>query len=224
MTDEVTKPKGKPGRKPKAAVETVEKVETVQEAPVEAVEVAETVDVTEGTTETVETQEGTVEAQDVAETATVEADSATPEQDIEATPEEAAVVAGIYQELGLATETPEAKPLGLGDPNGIVNVEYTSDHRLMEAVESMEQLERIVVTLADTFKPILRPSSVAGEPKGHMPCPKAVFDLVTKDADWRSKIDSHPAKVALQSVAYWQDQNGEQQVRCMSSSKFGKVL
>jgi hypothetical protein len=78
-------------------------------------------------------------------------------------------------------------------------------------------------TQAD-FKPTLRPSSVGGEPKGPMPVPKGIFDLVTKDPEWKDKIDSHTAKHGLKSVAHWQDVNGHVKVRCMSSSKFGEVL
>lgn len=86
------------------------------------------------------------------------------------------------------------------------------------------EVEAVPVVLDEKFKPILRPTNVKGEAVGHMPVPKAIFEMVTKDSDWRSKIETHNAKVGLQSVLYWLTKNGELRVRCMSSSRFGDVL
>ena len=77
--------------------------------------------------------------------------------------------------------------------------------------------------IEEDFKPILRPTSVAGELIGHIPCPKAVFELVQKDG-WESLIDSHNAKHGLKSVLYWKRKNGSAVVRCMSSSRFADVV
>lgn len=194
MTDEVVK---KRGRKPKVVEDTLD---TVQEAPEQALESIESIDEAEGTADVQESQEGPAEAdiEDVADQATDVTESAT-EEDIEATPEQAEETDRINDEI--------RAELGQSP--------------VVEAVESMEELQRIVVNLPEGFMPLLRPTMVGDEPKGHMPCPKGIFDLITTDADWRSKIDSHPAKVGLQSVVHWQDKLGDLQVRCMSSSKFG---
>lgn len=78
------------------------------------------------------------------------------------------------------------------------------------------------IELEENFKPILRPTMVGDAYTGHIPCPKAVFDLVQTEG-WQDLIEIHPAKHGLKSVLYWKNINGSAVVRCMSSSKFADV-
>lgn len=77
----------------------------------------------------------------------------------------------------------------------------------------------------DDFTPILVPTMVGDERKGHIPCPKAVFDLVQVEG-WQDLIDDQPThvKAGLKSVLHWKNINGTVKVRCQSSSKFADVV
>lgn len=113
-----------------------------------------------------------------------------PEQDSEATPEQAAITDAINQEI---------------------------------IAELTERVKSFEYTLEEGFSPILRPTMVGDAYTGHIPCPKAVFDLVQTEG-WQGLIDAHPAKHGLKSVLYWKQKNGSAVVRCMSSSKFADVV
>lgn len=93
---------------------------------------------------------------------------------------------------------------------------------VVEVAKKAEKAEKKSHKLEENFKPILRPTSVAGEPKGYIACPKVVFDLVQQEG-WEDLIESHKAKVALKSVLYWKTINGSATVRCMSSSRFAEA-
>jgi hypothetical protein len=77
----------------------------------------------------------------------------------------------------------------------------------------------------DAFTPILVPTMVGDERKGHIPCPKDVFQLVQVEG-WQDLIDDQPAhiKAGLKSVLHWQNINGTVKVRCQSSSRFADVV
>ena len=82
-----------------------------------------------------------------------------------------------------------------------------------------------IVAAQDVFTPILVPTMVGDERKGHIPCPKDVFQLVQVEG-WQDLIDDQPAhiKAGLKSVLHWQNINGTVKVRCQSSSKFADVV
>lgn len=76
--------------------------------------------------------------------------------------------------------------------------------------------------IPEGFRPILRPTSVGGQPLGYVGCPKQVFDIVTRQG-WRKGIESHKYRTQLFSILYWYQKNGSVSVRCNSSSKFAEV-
>lgn len=82
-----------------------------------------------------------------------------------------------------------------------------------------------IVAAQDVFTPILVPTMVGDERKGHIPCPKDVFQLVQVEG-WQDLIDDQPAhiKAGLKSVLHWQNINGTVKVRCQSSSRFADVV
>ncbi len=91
--------------------------------------------------------------------------------------------------------------------------------------EIVAEVNAIVAAREEDFKPILVPTMVGDERKGHIPCPKAVFDLVQVEG-WQDLIDEQPAhvKAGLKSVLHWKNINGTVKVRCQSSSKFADVV
>jgi len=133
------------------------------------------------------------------------------------------------EDLGDVTDQPrETSVIESQEPDSVLSddlQELLTSPELAEAIQDEIDSEIVAAIIAQmNFKPTLRPSSVKGEPKGPMPVPKGIFDLVTTDAGWKEKIELHVSKHGLKSVAHWQDVNGYVQVRCMSSSKFGEVL
>lgn len=80
-------------------------------------------------------------------------------------------------------------------------------------------------TIDESFTPILVPTMVGDERKGHIPCPKSVFDLVQVEG-WQDLIDDQPThiKAGLKSVLHWKNINGTARVRCQSSSRFADVV
>lgn len=82
-----------------------------------------------------------------------------------------------------------------------------------------------VNAIVEAFTPILVPTMVGDARTGHIPCPKAVFDLVQVEG-WQDLIDDQPAhvKAGLKSVLHWKNINGTAKVRCQSSSKFAEVV
>jgi hypothetical protein len=81
-----------------------------------------------------------------------------------------------------------------------------------------------IVAAQDDFKPILVPTMVGDAQTGHIPCPKAVWELVQIEG-WQDLIDDQPAhiKAGLKSVLHWQKINGTAKVRCQSSSRFAEA-
>lgn len=76
--------------------------------------------------------------------------------------------------------------------------------------------------IPEGFRPVLRPTSVGGEPLGYIACPKQVFDIVVRPG-WRQGIENHKYRTQLFSILYWYQKNGSASVRCNSSSKFAEV-
>lgn len=77
----------------------------------------------------------------------------------------------------------------------------------------------------EAFKPILVPTMVGEARTGHIPCPKAVFELVQIEG-WQDLIEDQPAhiKAGLKSVLHWKKVNGTAKVRCQSSSRFADAV
>ena len=121
-------------------------------------------------------------------------------------------------------EEPSEAPDLEQDSQATIEQQAITDEINKEIVKELVEIVKSVdFDLEDDFKPILRPTSVAGELIGHIPCPKAVFDLVQKEG-WEQLINSHNAKHGLKSVLYWKRKNGSAVVRCMSSSRFADVV
>lgn len=78
-----------------------------------------------------------------------------------------------------------------------------------------------LIARVEVFKPVLVPTMVGDAQTGHIPCPKAVFELVQIEG-WQDSIEDHPAHVTagLKSVLHWKTINGTAKVRCQSSSRF----
>lgn len=78
-----------------------------------------------------------------------------------------------------------------------------------------------IIASREAFTPILVPTMVGDAQTGHIPCPKAVFELVQIEG-WQDRIEDQPAHIAagLKSVQHWQGINGTTKVRCQSSSRF----
>lgn len=76
----------------------------------------------------------------------------------------------------------------------------------------------------ERFTPVLVPTMVGDSQTGHIPCPKAVFELVQIEG-WQETIADHPAHVqlGLKSVQHWKTINGTAKVRCQSSSRFAEA-
>lgn len=203
MTEEV-KPKGKPGRKAKVVAES--KPEVVEQK----------VEVLETSTETVETAKGTevTELPAAVEAPEKPVDVIESISDTDGAPKPEIVVdeAAEAPEKVLEDEVVESKP------------EVVDEAAETKDEDKKEDKPKDQPKAPANFKPILRPTSVRGEPVGYMAVPRAIFELVTRDENWRDKVETHPAKVGLQSVLYWVEINGKQQVRCQSSSKFADVL
>lgn len=81
-----------------------------------------------------------------------------------------------------------------------------------------------IVAAQEAFKPVLVPTMVGDAQTGHIPCPKAVFELVQIEG-WQDSIEDHPAHVqlGLKSVLHWKTINGTAKVRCQSSSRFAEA-
>jgi hypothetical protein len=118
------------------------------------------------------------------------------------------------EDLGDVSNTPAKTPVIEADeaPEPVVVVEQDD----FEA--------KFGLTIVDDYKPILVPTMVGDAQTGHIPCPKAVFELV-QIVGWQHSIKDHPAHVqaGLKSIHYWQDINGTVKVRCQSSSRFAEA-
>lgn len=91
--------------------------------------------------------------------------------------------------------------------------------------EMIAHVKAIVAEREEAFVPILVPTMVGDTQTGHIPCPKAVFELVQNEG-WQDSIGDHPAHVqlGLKSVQHWQGINGTVKVRCQSSSRFADAV
>lgn len=92
-------------------------------------------------------------------------------------------------------------------------------------VQGTRETEVTELPVAEDFKPILVPTMVGEARTGHIPCPKAVFELVQIEG-WQDSIEDHPAHVTagLKSIQFWQNVNGAVKVRCQSSSRFADAV
>lgn len=127
----------------------------------------------------------------------------------------------IGEDLGDVTNTTPETPVIEPDaaPEPVVHPETVIDELTPEVKAELVEF----LGVQDDFKPILVPTMVGDKQTGHIPCPKAVFELVQIEG-WQDLIDEQPAHVAagLKSVQYWQGINGSAKVRCQSSSRFAE--
>lgn len=138
------------------------------------------------------------------------------------------------EDLGDVTNQPVETPVTPTptDPDGVLQqdtpatpeqeAETQSIYDQIAAADAAEKASSFAYELEDGFVPILRPTNVGDALTGHIPAPKAIFDLVQTEG-WQELIDAHPAKHGLKSIVYWKNINGSAIVRCMSSSKFADV-
>jgi hypothetical protein len=170
----------------------------------------------------VKTKDGEKVAVDLEPASTVEAPE-TPAEAVEApTPSEDTPEVVIAPENAAGEVTEELQAVEKAETEAELAAVVETVVEPVEVPEVVESKKSKKIELEKGFKPILRPTNVAGEPKGYIACPKAVFDLVQTEG-WEDLIETHTAKVALKSVLYWRELNGEAKVRCMSSSRFADV-
>lgn len=118
-----------------------------------------------------------------------------------------------------APETPVIEPEAATEP--VVHPETVIEELTPEVKAELVEF----LGVQDDFKPILVPTMVGEARTGHIPCPKAVFELVQIEG-WQDLIDEQPAhvKAGLKSVLHWKKVNGTAKVRCQSSSRFADAV
>lgn len=125
-----------------------------------------------------------------------------------------------------ASVDPVIEATGPFDPEVELKAVLEFDETVIEELTPEVKAELVeFLGVKDDFTPILVPTMVGDERKGHIPCPKAVFDLVQVEG-WQDLIDEQPVhvKAGLKSVLHWKNINGTVKVRCQSSSRFADVV
>ena len=144
-----------------------------------------------------------------------------PETEVAEVPETEVAEVPETEVAEVASEQPEVIVAEV--PDAEVDVSLTSIEESAQDDQDKEDVSTEGYEFPVGFRPILRPTAVAGKPLGYIACPRAVFEAVTNPG-WREGIEDSKIRLQLLSVLYWMDKNGSAKVRCQSSSRFSEAV